>query len=152
MKTPWMIATLLGVALGDTVSGSDGPELGWLAGHWCGRSDGARIEEFWLPPVGGVMPGVGRTTVDGRTVSFEFFRIEGSGPDLGYLAQPGGREATRFRLTEAGPNHLRFENPEHDFPTRVEYRREGDRLSAAIAGPGEAGATVEIPFEYRRCD
>jgi hypothetical protein len=29
-----------------------------------------------------------------------------------------------------------FENPAHDFPTRVAYRRDGDRLVATVSGPG----------------
>ena len=57
-----------------------------------------------------------------------------------------------FRLTASGDNWARFENPQHDFPKRVEYRRTANGLHAEIAGPGEAGKELVIPFDYRPCE
>ena len=34
----------------------------------------------------------------------------------------------------AGENAAVFENPDHDFPTRIEYRLVGESLVASIAG------------------
>lgn len=45
-----------------------------------------------------------------------------------------------------------FENLAHDFPNRVEYRRDGTGLRAVIAGPGRNGKKREIPFENHRCE
>ncbi len=68
-----------------------------------------------------------------------------------YIAQPGGRPPTAFRRTAGGERWVRFENPEHDFPRRIEYRREGDALHAEIAGPDENGKEIVISFDYSRC-
>jgi hypothetical protein len=127
------------------------PDLGWIAGHWCLESRGKLIEEHWLPAQGDLMLGLGRTVKGGSTVSFEFLRIELNGGLTNYLAQPQGAPPTRFRLTASGPNWARFENPEHDFPKRIEYRRSDSGLHAEIAGPGEGGKEMVIPFHYRPC-
>jgi hypothetical protein len=41
-----------------------------------------------------------------------------------------------------------FENLEHDFPQRIEYQRDGDRLTATISGPGEDGEVQSISFGW----
>ena len=126
-------------------------ELDWLAGQWCAETGGEFIEEHWLPARGDLLLGLGRTIRDGRTVSFEFLRIERRGADVTYLAQPQGAAPTAFRMTASGTHWARFENPQHDFPKRVEYRLTPGGLHAEIAGPGKDGKEFVIPFAYRRC-
>jgi hypothetical protein len=136
-----------------SVSYADEPEsLGWLQGHWCGGNEERRIEEIWLQPSGGELLGLGRTTTQHRTLNFEFLRIAVIDGHTTYLAQPGGREPTPFRLTATGIGSARFENPDHDFPTGIEYKREGDRLDAVISGPAPDGTTRRISFAYRLCE
>lgn len=127
------------------------PSLDWIGGHWCAELDDGVVEEFWLPPHGDVAVGVSRTRSGNRTTGFEYLRIVDLGSVPAYVAQPGGRRPTTFRMTASGPNWIRFENPEHDFPQRIEYRRDGNALHAEIAGPGGNGDEVVIPFHYRRC-
>ncbi len=125
--------------------------LEWLAGTWCGGSEDRPTLEHWMAPAGGEMQGLGRSLKDGRMASFEFLRIADVEGTLTYLAQPGGRPPTAFAMTGSGPNWARFENPQHDFPTRIEYRREGDALAAEIAGPGRDGSDRRIAFGFERC-
>ena len=127
------------------------PRFDWLAGHWCSRGGGELIEEFWLPPEGDVALGVSRTIQDGRTTSFEFMRIQSEQGVVQYVALLAGQPPTAFRLTASGADWARFENPQHDFPTRIEYRRTAAGLHAEIAGPGTDGKERVIPFEYRLC-
>jgi hypothetical protein len=130
---------------------SAAPQFGWLSGHWCAGSGGELIEEQWLPARGDLMLGLGRTVKAGRTVSFEFLRIEHAAGATNYLAQPQGAPPTAFRLAAAGSAWARFENPGHDFPRRIEYRRTPDGLHAEISGPGEGGKELVISFDYRLC-
>lgn len=125
--------------------------LGWMSGHWCGGNGESRIDETWLPEHAGRLYGLSRTTRGARGDEFEYLRIDRIDGVATYLAQPGGRAATAFPRTAGGAQWVRFENPAHDFPKRIEYRRDGDRLHAEIAGPGRDGAETVIPFEYRRC-
>ena len=125
-------------------------DFGWLSGHWCLEQGGELVEEAWLMPRGGLMLGIGRTLKAGKA-SFEFLRIELRAGVPNYVAQPGGAPPTAFRLTASGKGWARFENPEHDFPKRVEYRRTAQGLHAEIAGPGQGGRETVIPFDYLTC-
>jgi hypothetical protein len=54
-------------------------------------------------------------------------------------------------MTSSGPGWAVFENPQHDFPKRVEYRRTDKGLWAQISGPGEDGRQQAIDFDYSAC-
>ena len=133
------------------VKASAGEKIAWIAGHWCTDADGEVIEEFWLPPIGGEMLGLSRTRKKGQMTGFEYLRIVITDGVMSYIAQPGGRPPTLFTRSASGENWVRFENPDHDFPQRIEYRRDGDTLKAEIAGPGSQGQEMVIPFNYQRC-
>lgn len=129
----------------------DPPTLAWLSGHWCGGEPGEPVEESWLPARDEVMIGVSRTLKGERTTGFEYLRIVPIDGVATYFAQPGGRPATAFARTDGGADWVRFENPAHDFPRRIEYRRAGDGLHAEIAGPGDNGEEMVIGFDFVRC-
>lgn len=109
-------------------------DLKWIAGHWGATIDGVEMEELWLAPNGGLMLGMHRDVKGGRAVSFEFLRIAMTKEGIAYLAQPGGKPATPFRLIESSAGRAVFENPTHDFPTRILYWMKGAQLCAAIEG------------------
>lgn len=129
-----------------------GQALDFLAGHWCQHSNSGTIEETWFPPAGGETVGMSRTLKGEKLVAFEFMRITRVEGLATFIAQPGGHPPVEFARTDGGEDWVRFENPEHDFPTRVEYRRTGKALKATIFGPGENGAELSIPFIYEPCE
>ena len=139
------------MALAADAGSSTAANVGWLSGHWCARSGEQLIEEYWLPAQGDLALGMSRTVEAGKTRSFEFLRIEHSGTVTNYVAQPQGRPATAFALSASGADWVRFENPQHDFPQRVEYGRTATGLHAEIAGPGRDGKETVIRFDYRAC-
>lgn len=126
--------------------------LDWISGHWCTEVGAETVDELWLPPRGDIVVGMSQTSTKNHTMAFEYLRIAEVGGVLTYLAQPGGRPPTAFGRTAGGDRWIRFENPDHDFPQRIEYRRQDDMLHAEIAGPGEDGEEIVIAFDYRRCD
>ncbi len=125
--------------------------LAWMTGHWCSDNGSEHIEEIWTSASGGMLLGMAKTTKGDRVVAFEFLRIVTVDSVPSYIAQPGGAAATPFRWTAGGSDWARFENPEHDFPKRIEYRRTGDTLKADTAGPAENGSENVISFRYQRC-
>lgn len=145
------LALLVCGASSATSPGASAPDTGFLQGSWCSTADGETIEETWLAPQAGETIGLSRTVRDGKVVSFEFMRIARRSGKLQYLAQPGGRAPTAFELAHAGVDRLVFENPEHDFPQRIEYAKQGSSLLAVISGPGKGGAREEISVRYVRC-
>ena len=94
------------------------------------------------------MLGVSRTVnKKGKTVAFEYLRIVERDGGLVYVAQPGGRSATEFVLTELKDQHAVFVNPRHDYPQRIVYElsKEGT-LTASI---GFAKGRLQ-GFEFKR--
>jgi hypothetical protein len=104
-------------------------DLTWLTGAWAGEDDrGVRTEEYWTTARAGTMFGVNRVIAGDRTVFFENLRIERTEDGgLVYLAAPKGRHpATPFRRVPSEADRIVFENPDHDYPQRIVYRREPD--------------------------
>ncbi len=124
-------------------------DLAWLVGHWCSAAGEQTSEELWLAERGGLMLGLNRSLGSDGT-AFEFLRIEIGSMGADYVAQPGGAPPTRFRLVEAAARSVTFENPAHDYPKRIRYRRDAEQLFAAV----DAGAADPRPLESRwtRCD
>ncbi len=125
--------------------------LDWISGHWCQAVEGGVIEEHWEPSHGGLLIGMGRTVRAGKAVAFEFMRLEWRDGAIYLMAQPNGDPPVQFRLTASGKDWARFENPRHDYPKRVEYRRAGRGLHAEIGGPGADGREKTKPFDYLPC-
>lgn len=126
----------------DQPASRDISQLHWMAGAWVNDSEQSCSEEHWMPPRGGSMIGMNRMLrkaagdpVQERTVFYEFLRIEQNAEGLVYLASPKGRQpSTAFKLSRIAANEVVFENPEHDFPQRITYRRDADTMHARIEG------------------
>ena len=126
-------------------------KLAWLEGDWCGGEDGETIEESWFAPVKNEAIGMSRTLRGGRMISYEYMRIMDLEGTITFVGQPGGDVPTNFKRTDGGDDWIRFENKEHDYPQRIEYRRVGEELHAEIGGPGEGDKEEVVPFSYKRC-
>ncbi len=131
-------------------------DLGWLAGYWLDCSGGREASETWSDPRAGLMVGHAVTTQDGRS-SFEALHIR-SGPDgrPAYVAQPGGAPPVAFALVDLEDGVATFADPNHDFPQRIVYQRDGDRLTARVDGEIDGRIrSLEWRFEKnelnRRC-
>ncbi len=122
------------------------PDLSWLGGDWRRCKDGEIVEERWLGPRGDMLIGANLTSSKGKA-SFETLRIARSDDTWTYWASPSGRAPVPFRLVESGAQRAVFANPEHGFPARIVYWREGDELLARIEGTiKEQPAAVEWRF------
>lgn len=78
----------------------------------------------------------------------EFMRLA-AGPDgvPVYFATPNGAATVGFRLVHMEANVATFENPAHDFPQRISYRRTGDVLVATVSAVDGSHA---MSWTYRR--
>lgn len=110
-------------------------DLAFMAGCWRLEANGRTIEEHWLAPSGGSLMGVSRTVAGGKTVEYEFLQIRDLPDGLTYIAKPSGQAEASFKLLSKTADEVVFENPTHDFPQRIRYRRAGsDALHARIEG------------------
>jgi hypothetical protein len=126
-------------------------DLSWLAGSWQLTSGARCVEEHWTLPSANMLVGTSRTVEGGRTVSFEFLRIEARADGIYYVPQPGGRPPVDFKLSTENAAALVFLNPGHaDHLKRIVYRRQGDAgMSARIEGE-DNGRAFAVDFPYRR--
>lgn len=125
-------------------------DISWISGDWQTEPGGRRqIEEHWTKVAGESMLGMSRTVAGEKTVEFEYLRIEQRADGIYYVAHPKARcPGTDFKLTRASATEAVFENPQHDFPKRIIYRKGGDgALTASIDG-GEG--TKAMSFAFKR--
>jgi hypothetical protein len=125
-------------------------DLAWIDGA-CETAPGGKrqIEEHWTTAAGATMMGMSRTVAGEKTVEFEYLRIEQRADGIYYVAHPKARcPGTDFKLTRASANEAVFENPQHDFPKRIIYRKGADDSLTASVDGGEG--TKAISYAYRR--
>lgn len=125
-------------------------DIAWISGDWQTEPGGKRqIEEHWTTVAGASILGMGRTVAGEKTVEFEYLRIEQRADGIYYFAHPKARcPGTDFKLTRASATEAVFENPQHDFPKRIIYRKTGDDSLTASTDGGEGTRTIS--FIYRR--
>jgi hypothetical protein len=118
--------------------------LSWLEGSWSGEKDGTTSEEHWTSPAGGALVGMHKDVKGGKARGFEFLRIVETPEGIAYLASPGGRPPTAFKLVESAGKRVVFENKAHDFPQRILYwLDEKGALHARIEGTMQGKAMHE---------
>lgn len=123
--------------------------VSWLQGCWRLNVNGQTVDEQWMAPDGGAMLGTSRTVKAGRLVEYEFVLLRERDGALVYEAHPSGQAGGEFPLKSVDDDSVTFENPAHDFPQRIGYRRQGDRLNAWIEGTLD-GRSQRAEFPYAR--
>ncbi len=107
-------------------------DLDFLAGNWTGTQGGVSMQEIWTSSPGGIIVGLHKDVFPNGRSSFEFLRIVKTETGITYLASPGGSEPTPFPLKEVNGTKAIFENLEHDFPQRIIYTLQDNKLMVRI--------------------
>ncbi|MGZ4810768.1 MAG: DUF6265 family protein [Thermoanaerobaculia bacterium] len=116
----------------------------WMTGSWSATAGGVAMEEHWTTAQGDLMLGMHRDAQPSKRTWFEFLRIEKHDDGIYYMAMPGGRPATPFKMTAQERARVVFENPEHDFPKRIIYWQPSkNRLCARVEGNGNEPEKAE---------
>lgn len=125
-------------------------DVAWLQGCWIAALPQRLIEEHWTAPRGGAMIGVSRTVRGDSLAGYELIILRQRDSTLEYEAHPSGQPVATFTARSATETGVVFENPMHDFPQRVGYRRVGgDSLVAYVEGP-MGGRVRKLEFLYAR--
>lgn len=127
----------------------------WLAGCWQAERGDSLFQEMWLPPAPDGMLGAARELRGGRTAFHEFSRIVlRPGGGAAYIAHPAGQAPAEFPLVERAQGQLVFENPQHDFPTRIEYRHiDFNRMHARTSGTVDGQPRADdYPMQRIACE
>jgi hypothetical protein len=131
-------------------------ELGWLAGCWSGPVKAGTFEECWSAPLGNSMQGSARiVTSEGKTVFREFMLLEESAGAIVMTVQHFGprmaAESTPVSFTLKLHEHGEavFENPLHDSPQRIIYRKQSDGSILARVEKLDGSEASEFPMRRR---
>jgi len=155
MKTRMRLLSLLfaGLVAGNVAEARTLARMAWLEGCWEAASPKRTIEENWTAARGHTMIGVSRTVRGDSLSEYEFLVLRERGERLAYEAHPSGQATTTFLSKEVTDSTVVFEDPAHDFPQRVGYRRVGsDSLVAWIEGTtGGRERRIEFPYRRVRC-
>lgn len=123
-------------------------DLHWLKGCWRTNGQASEVTEVWLAPPMPALIGYAYTLRGGQVRVWEQTRIEMIDGRATFVAMPLGGDPVRFALRDGdGAQVARFDNPAHDYPQTVEYRREGDRLLGVIS---RIDGSDQSTFEYHR--
>ena len=130
-------------------------DLKWLLGEWKAENDRSIFSELWVETTMGIFVGTGieLSKPDGAIKGGEALRLEQMAGDVFYISKVAHNELPiAFRLTSCDGGTYVFENPAHDFPRRLEYRRDGeDRLIVRVSDGGDKGFTLDfhrIPMSW----
>jgi hypothetical protein len=116
-------------------------DIAWLEGEWSrlNMKSGRTGHERWYKTSDSELIGFGVTLQGGDTVFVEKLRIILKEATLHYVADvPENKEPILFKFTDVSASGFICENPAHDFPKRIAYSLEGDKLKATISGGGKS--------------
>lgn len=128
--------------------------VSWLQGCWLLDSPQRSVEENWTAPRGRSMLGVSRTIRGDSLTTYELVIIrQRRDSTLEYEAHPAGQPTATFPAIIVSDTLVVFENPTHDFPQRVGYRRAGrDSVIGYIEGViGGQTRRRDFPYARARC-
>lgn len=125
----------------------------WMAGCWAGQSGPMTFEEIWTRPASGSMMGMSRVSKSGRIVFSEFMRIDTRDAAVIYTPRIGSKQGpVDFKLKTISETEVVFENPAHDFPQRILYRRTPNGLLGRIEGKDKGKERAEdFPMQQAAC-
>ncbi len=154
MKSVLIVALLLITiqASGQSISGTsteDFKKIHWLLGNW-ERSDmqaGLTGCESWIECSPYEFHGLGIVMKGKDTVFVEKLKIILKDATIYYVAVvPENNKPVYFKLTEITSSSVGFENPDHDFPKKISYKLQQQRLIAIASGDGKVN---EFHFEKK---
>ncbi len=120
----------------------------WLIGNWerTAEKEGKRTFEIWKKINAKEYVGIGFTMKANDTIWQETMRLVGKDGTWNFFAKaPNEAKPTLFKMTNHSNNEFTCENHEIEFPNKIKYWKNGDKINANVSN-----ATMEIPFEFEK--
>ncbi|MBY8961679.1 hypothetical protein KJK34_02820 [Flavobacterium sp. D11R37] len=111
----------------------------WLVGSWSNTSADETLTEIWEKLNDSVFAGQAFViNEENDTIFFEHIRLEETKGEVFYIVtvpDQNDGQAVPFKMTAINDSLIVFENPEHDYPQKIAYRKvNADSLIAEISG------------------
>ena len=124
----------------EAINASDFKKLDWMAGTWK-RTNTKGSEsgyEKWAKLSDSTWQGLGITLNGKDTSTVEKMTITIKKKGIYYIADVSGNpEPVWYLFSELTDNGFTCENTEYDFPKKIQYRKEGNKIKATISGNGK---------------
>lgn len=120
----------------------------WLSGKWKRLNNEAGKETFenWSKINPTKYYGIGFTLQNGDTVSQEEMEIIETNGEWALLVKTATEEqATKFKIAEFKKTAFIFVNDSIDFPKKIEYKLEGEKIKAKISND-----KMQILFDFEK--
>ena len=122
-------------------------KLNWLVGSWEQKLPDGILTETWKKENDSTFSGESYFINPKDTVHFEKIKLHQELEELIYSATVVGQnndETVDFKLTSAIENTFTFENPAHDYPQKIIYKKVNEtNLVATISGKQQGKDTQE---------
>ncbi len=145
-----VVLVAVGVVAPPSAVPQDVEDAAWLAGCWAAENGESRSDEVWMAPAGGLMVGMSRSVRGGRATGYESVVLGVRDGRLTYSAHPSGQQPADFPVARLTDRELRVENPDHDFPRRIDYLRHGGDSIVASVFREVADETPAFSIHYAR--
>jgi hypothetical protein len=122
--------------------------LDWLVGNWkrTNDKDGNETFENWRKINSSEYSGIGFTMKKGDTVSQERMNlIQSKGKWSLFVKMPPYKDSTEFKITELKNDGFTYINEMNDFPKKIVYWLDGERMKAKISN-----SEMEILFDFEK--
>ena len=137
-------------------------DFAWFAGHWTNDQNGSHIDEYWSPPMGGLLSGMIRAGTPEKTTFLEFFTVRETpngvelsvrhfSPDLTPVQKDG---PLVFRLQSVSKEALVFENTGEGQPRRLLMEHPAPDIFRAkneVVMPNGEVRKIDITFTRVNC-
>ncbi len=123
------------------ISEKDFSKLDWLEGTWkrTNAKPGRTASEVWKKISNTEWRGKGVNLRGADTLFVEKIKVVQKDGSIFYVADvPQNKTEVYFKFIEVSNTHFVCENPQHDFPKKIAYVREGNTLKVTISGDGKA--------------
>lgn len=155
MKTKLIIVAAIGCSLISCKENNDYKELekmNWLIGTWNNSMPEKKYTEVWKKENDSTFKGYSHIIQDRDTVFSESIIINQRRDSLYYIVNVDDQnagESVSFTLTSSADDTYIFENPNHDFPTKIVYNKiNNDSIFAEVSGEmGGQNRKVDFPMK-----
>lgn len=135
------VLLLISTAYGQETNKQKFKKLEWLVGKWIRTNPepGQSGYETWSKTTDLKLSGKGVTLKGKKTIFVENLEFIAKGNDIFYsVVVTGEKQPIYFKLTALNTDGFTCENPKHDFPKKITYKREGNHVKAVISGDGQS--------------
>jgi hypothetical protein len=122
-------------------------KMDWLVGNWEQKLPDGIIREIWTKENDSTFAGKSYFIKEKDTIHLESIVLTQKNDDLLYIPTVSGQnsnEPVTFTLTSEAEGTFSFENPTHDYPQKITYKKINDtNLVATISGKQQGKTSKE---------